>query len=107
MHRLLAIAFIPNPNNLPQINHKDENPSNNDLSNLEWCSPQYNLLYGTRGIRAAKTRGKKCRQLDLDGKLINTFYSISEAARSLNLSNSSISACCLKKPKHKTCGGYK
>lgn len=47
IHRLVATAFIPNPNNLPEVNHKDENPSNNNVENLEWCSPTYNCNYGT------------------------------------------------------------
>ena len=47
IHRLVAQAFIPNPNNLPEVNHKDENPSNNFVDNLEWCSHSYNSNYGT------------------------------------------------------------
>ena len=46
VHRLVAQAFIPNPNNYPIINHKDENPSNNNIDNLEWCTPKYNTNYG-------------------------------------------------------------
>ena len=48
VHRLVAEAFIPNPNNLPQVNHKDEDPSNNCVDNLEWCSASYNVNYGAR-----------------------------------------------------------
>ena len=51
IHRLVAIAFIPNPNNLPQINHKDEDSSNNYVQNLEWCTASYNINYGTRNQR--------------------------------------------------------
>lgn len=46
VHRLVALTFIPNPNNLPIINHKDENPSNNEINNLEWCTSKYNSNYG-------------------------------------------------------------
>lgn len=58
VHRLIAEAFIPNPNDLPQINHKDENKQNNKIENLEWCSCKYNINYGTRTIRSKETRRK-------------------------------------------------
>lgn len=48
-HRLVAQTFLPNPNNFPEVNHKDENPLNNNVENLEWCSPTYNCNYGTHG----------------------------------------------------------
>ena len=55
VHRLVAEAFIPNPNKYPCVNHKDENPSNNCVSNLEWCTYQYNNTYGTTIERKIKT----------------------------------------------------
>ena len=56
VHRLVAEAFIPNPNNFPIINHKDENPSNDNVDNLEWCNAKYNSNYGTRNDRIKATR---------------------------------------------------
>ena len=70
VHRLVAEAFIPNPNNLPQVNHKDENPNNCKVENLEWCDAKYNNSYGTRLERVSSSRGKKVCQYSLDGKLI-------------------------------------
>jgi len=60
VHRIVASAFLPNPDNLPFINHKDENRINNSVENLEWCTPRYNLIYGGARERAAnKMRGRK------------------------------------------------
>ena len=59
VHRLVAMAFILNPNNYKEVNHKDENPSNNNVNNLEWCTNEYNVNYGTRTKRASESlKGK-------------------------------------------------
>lgn len=90
LHRLVAMAFISNPNDLPCINHKDENPSNNVVDNLEWCTYEYNNNYGSfkeKHSKAFKNYPKFSKpviQMTLDGKFIQEFPSIAEAARQLN-----------------------
>lgn len=93
IHRLVAQAFIENPNNLPQINHKDENKEHNNVNNLEWCDGNYNIHYGTALIRMGKSHRKKVAQYSLTGELINTFNSQTEAAKATNSKQGSISDC--------------
>lgn len=76
IHRLVAIAFIPNPNNLPFINHKDENPGNNNVENLEWCDNKYNCNYGTAQKRRVEKLSKyKIIEYDDDGNIKNIYPS--------------------------------
>lgn len=98
--RLVAKAFIPNPNNFPQVNHKDEDPSNNHVDNLEWCTNYYNMTYGTRIEKITKLIQKKVNVYDLEGNYINTFDSLKEAGIALNCDNSSITKVCKGKKKH-------
>ena len=92
VHRLVADTFIPNPNNYSCINHKDENKVNNSVDNLEWCTQLYNNIYRDKAkkiglkLRDSNPRKKAVQQI-LDGKVINTFKSIREAARFLGDAN--------------------
>lgn len=104
IHRLVAIAFLPNPSNLPEVNHKDEDKKNNYVNNLEWCSTKYNINYGSRNERSAQKRRKKVNQFSKEGNLINTFNSIREASIATGIDEKWISNCYCKK--QKTAGGY-
>ena len=111
IHRLVAEVFIPNPNNLPQVNHIDENPLNNCVENLEWCTPKYNATYGTRAERISKNNGKKVAQytLNFPCELIKVWNSATEAERELRkqgikADHRCISMCC--NGKLKTSCGY-
>ena len=102
VHRLVAEAFIPNPENLPQINHKDENKLNNCVSNLEWCTARYNANYGTRNKRTGEPQMKKIRCVET-----NTVYkSLSEASRVTEINIGNLSSVCNGKVGYKTAGGY-
>lgn len=85
IHRLVALAFIPNPKNLGYVNHKDENTRNNKVENLEWCTNSYNLGYSI---------GKPINQYSKDNKFIKTFNTIADASKELNIPTSNISKCC-------------
>ena len=100
VHRLVAMAFIPNPLNLPQINHKDENPLNNCVDNLEWCDNEYNHNYGTRNIRQAEKLTKKVAIYDLHMNFLSICGSILEASKLYNCDPSSITKVCKGKYKH-------
>ena len=99
IHRLVAQAFIPNPDNLPFINHKDENPLNNNVDNLEWCTQGYNINYGTRNQRAASNISKSVNQYTLNGELIKTWESAMEAERN-GYNRQCICLCCKGKIRH-------
>lgn len=127
IHRLVAQAFIPNPNNYPQVNHKDENKENNfvwvnedgtvnlEKSNLEWCSAQYNSNYGShiktydRAINKPNRpdTSKPVLQYSLDGKPLNEYPSIMEAQRQTGIKNTHIGRCCRNEYGCKTAGGFK
>lgn len=81
IHRLVAEAYLPNPANLPQVNHKDENKANNALPNLEWCDAAYNINY---------SQAKKVICLET-GEI---FDSITKAAKAVDVAKGNISRCC-------------
>lgn len=90
VHRLVAITFIPNPNNYPQINHKDENKANNNVENLEWCNNKYNTDYSNNCIKSAKRRQKPVKIKNIINNEIIIFSSVKEAIAYLHCSPISI-----------------
>ena len=106
VHRLVAEAFIPNPKNLPEVNHKDESRTNNNVSNLEWCDLSYNRMYGTAHERHKVLCSKPCVQKTLSGEVVAYYSSTAEAARATGISNGNISKVCRKEKWSHTIGGY-
>lgn len=93
LHRVIANLFIPNPNNYPCINHKNENKLDNRVDNLEWCTYSYNSTY---------SRGKPIKQYDNQNNFIKEWKSINEAKKETKINN--IEKCL--KGKYKTAGGF-
>ena len=100
LHRLVAQAFIPNPHNLPEINHRDENKKNNCVENLEWIRHIDNCNYGTRNERISR----KILQYSRSGEFIREWPSAIEVERLLGIHRVNIAQCC--KGKRKSAGGF-
>ena len=103
IHRLVAETFIPNPDNLPCVNHKDENPKNNKIDNLEWCTVKYNINYGTAIKRRVEKRSKPIIQYDKNFNIVAEWKSCTEPPKE-KYDYSAITKCC--KNIYKTHKGY-
>lgn len=99
-HRLVAQAFLPNPYNFTDVNHKDEVKTNNNVENLEWCTREYNNNYGSHNERSTKARSKKVQCIETG----IVYKSTNEVERKLGFWHTNISKCCCGK--RKTVSGF-
>lgn len=100
VHRLVAQAFIQNTNNLPQVNHKDSNPTNNNVDNLEWCTASYNSQYREKyGISTTESLGHPVFAINLKTHEVSQFRSQHEASRTLRFSQGNINGVIIGKTK--------
>lgn len=100
IHRLVAMAFIDNPNGFGVVNHIDENKANNKVDNLEWCSVEHNMRHGTLQERLSNMRGhdgrnkKPVAQIREDGQVVKIFESVAQASRETKTARASIYLSC-------------
>ena len=102
IHRLVAIEFIPNPDELPEVNHIDECKANNGVSNLEWCTKEYNNNYGTRNKRIGMSHSKKVQCVET----AEVFECTADAARKYGLERCAVSNASNPNHAQKTAAGY-
>ena len=102
-HRLVALAFIENPMNLPCINHKDEDKTNNSVENLEWCTVKYNNSYGAKPQRVGDKNSRPVAQM-LNGEILALYKNSKVAQKETGVDFSKIRMCCRGVRKH--AGGY-
>lgn len=88
IHRLVALAFVPNPDGLPEVNHKDEDKENNRADNLEWCDRLQNCRHGTRGLRISRANNKPIVLTNGEERIV--FNSQKQAAAQLGVKSQSI-----------------
>lgn len=104
VHRLVAAAFLPNPDGKPTVNHIDENKLNNRVTNLEWATNDEQNTHGTRLVRAAMTKSRKIEQQSLNGEPIRTCPSMAAVERETGIRRGNIWACC--EGRIKSAGGF-
>lgn len=105
VHRIVASAFIPNPQQLPVVNHKDENPANNHVDNLEWCTVQENTIYNNMPDRRADALRRPIVQMDMSGTVIRVWSGQAQIQAETGFCGSNICGVC--KGKRKSANGFK
>lgn len=105
VHRLVAMMYIPNPNNLSQVNHIDGDKKNNNVNNLEWCDQRHNTKEAYK-LKLINPKTTKVNQYDLKGNFIKTWDSIKEVCEKLKLNHGNICTICGGKTDRKQTGGY-
>lgn len=100
VHRLVAQAFIPNPEDKPQVNHIDEDRSNNHVTNLEWATASENINHGTRNIKHAEKLSVPINQYNMNGEFIKSFTSYTAVEKELGFNRTNVRNCAYGKHKH-------